>query len=66
MLNPYTVYRKTEAGVTEVQVRALGLRAVISEVHQTLDEQFGVDTGQRFLDAVRGAAARGPDPIEPV
>lgn len=35
------------------------LRAVISEVHQTLDEQFGVETGQRFLDAVRGAASTG-------
>ena len=45
---------------------SLALRAVISEVHQTLDEQFGVDTGQRFLDAVRGAAARGLDPIESV
>ena len=35
---------------------SLALRAVISEVQQSLDEQFGVDTGQRFLDAVRGAA----------
>lgn len=32
---------------------SLQLRAVISEIHQTLDEQFGVAIGQRFLDAVR-------------
>ena len=38
---------------------SLALRAVISEVHQSLDEQFGVDTGQQFLDAVRGAASAG-------
>ncbi len=36
---------------------SLALRAAISEVHQSLDEQFGVDTGQHFLDAVRGAAS---------
>ena len=40
---------------------SLALRAVISETHQTLDEQFGVETGQRFLDAVRGAASIGGD-----
>ena len=40
---------------------SLALRAVISEIHQSLDEQFGVETGQQFLDAVRGAAARGAD-----
>ncbi len=38
---------------------SLALRAVISEVQQTLDEQFGVETGQQFLDAVRGAASAG-------
>ena len=37
---------------------SLALRAVISEIHQTLDEEFGVETGQHFLDAVRGAAGR--------
>lgn len=33
------------------------LRAAITEVRQTLDRQMGTDTGQRFLDAVRTAAA---------
>ncbi len=32
------------------------LRAVIVEIQQTLEEQFGVETGQQFLDSVRQAA----------
>ena len=32
------------------------LRTTITEVRQTLDRQMGTTVGQRFLDAVRGAA----------
>lgn len=35
------------------------LRVTITEVRQILDRQIGVAVGQRFLDAVRGAAAEG-------
>ncbi len=35
------------------------LRVTITEVRQNLDRQMGVAVGQRFLDAVRGAAAEG-------
>ena len=35
------------------------LRVTITEVRQVLDRQLGVTLGQRFLDAVRGAAAEG-------
>ena len=35
---------------------SLALRAVIAEIHQTLEEQFGVEIGQQFLDSVRAAA----------
>ena len=35
------------------------LRVTVTEVRQTLDRQMGVAVGQRFLDAVRGAAAEG-------
>lgn len=38
---------------------SLALRAVISEIHQTLEEQFGVQMGQQFLDGVRGATDSG-------
>jgi hypothetical protein len=31
------------------------LRAVIADIQQILEEQFGVATGQQFLDSVRGA-----------
>jgi hypothetical protein len=32
------------------------MRAAINEVRQVLDRQQGVEVGQRFIDAVRGAA----------
>ena len=32
------------------------LRAVITDIRQTLDRQVGSDSGQKFLDAVRAAA----------
>ena len=35
------------------------LRVTITEVRQYLDRQLGADVGQRFLNAVRGAAAEG-------
>ena len=35
------------------------LRVTVTEVRQSLDRQMGVAVGQRFLDAVRGAAAEG-------
>ncbi len=35
------------------------LRVTITEVRQNLDRQMGAAVGQRFLDAVRGAAAEG-------
>ena len=35
------------------------LRVTVTEVRQNLDRQMGVAVGQRFLDAVRGAAAEG-------
>ena len=38
---------------------AQALRVTITEVRQTLDRQMGPLVGQRFLDAVRGAAAGG-------
>jgi|GEM_PF-3468603 len=38
---------------------SLTLRAAITEIHQILEEQFGVTTGQQFLDSVRSAAESG-------
>ena len=52
MLNPYTVYRKTEAGVTEVQVRALGLRAELRRLLILID---GTATLTRLAAFVRGS-----------
>ena len=38
-------------------VDSLELRAAIAEIHQSLEEEFGVEIGQHFLDGVRSAAA---------
>lgn len=40
---------------------SLALRAVITEIEKTLEEQFGIETGQLFLDSVRNAANRNRD-----
>ncbi len=37
---------------------SLALRVAIDEIEKTLEEQFGIETGQLFLDSVRGAANR--------
>ena len=52
MMNPNTIYRKTEAGVTEVQRRALGLRAELRRLLILLD---GVATIGRLAAFVRGS-----------
>jgi hypothetical protein len=40
---------------------SLALRIVITGIQQTLEEQFGVETGQLFLDSVRSAANNSRD-----
>lgn len=49
-----------DAAVLTVKIEqckdAQELRAVITDIRQTLDRQVGSDSGQKFLDAVRAAA----------
>lgn len=52
MLNPNTIYRKTDAGVAEVQARALGLRAELRRLLILID---GVAPLGRLANFVRGA-----------
>ena len=52
MVNPKSVYRKTEAGVAEVQVRTLGLR---SELRRLLILIDGTATLDRLAAFVRGS-----------
>jgi hypothetical protein len=52
MLNPNTVYRKTETGIAEVQARALGLRAELRRLLILID---GTATVGRLSGFVRGA-----------
>ena len=40
---------------------SMALRVVIAEIQQTLEEQFGLATGQLFLDSVRSAANSNRD-----
>ena len=52
MLNPNTIYRKTDAGVAEVQARALGLRAELRRLLILID---GTATLIRLAAFVRGS-----------
>ena len=52
MINPNTIYRKTEAGVAEVQSRALGLRA---ELRRLLILMDGTASVAKLATFVRGA-----------
>ena len=52
MVNPKSVYRKTEAGVAEVQVRTLGLRAELRRLLILID---GTATLDRLAAFVRGS-----------
>jgi len=52
MLNPNTIYRKTDAGVAEIQARALGLRAELRRLLILVD---GVAPVGRLANFVRGA-----------
>lgn len=52
MLNPNTTYRKTDAGVSEVQSRALGLRAELRRLLILIDGTANVG---RLANFVRGA-----------
>lgn len=52
MLNPKSIYRKTEAGVAEVQARALGLRAELRRLLILID---GTATTERLAAFVRGS-----------
>ncbi len=51
-MNPNTIYRKTDAGVAEVQLRALGLRA---ELRRLLILMDGVATIAKLAAFVRGS-----------
>ena len=51
MLHPNTVFRKTEAGVTEVQARVLGLRAELRRLLILIDGKMPVG---RLAGIVRG------------
>jgi len=52
MIYPHTVYRKTEAGVAEIQSRALGLRAELRRLLILID---GTVTVAKLSAYVRGA-----------
>ena len=52
MVNPNSIYRKTEAGVAEVQVRTLGLRAELRRLLILID---GTATLARLAAFVRGS-----------
>ncbi len=52
MVNPKSIYRKTEAGVAEVQVRTLGLRAELRRLLILID---GAATLDRLAAFVRGS-----------
>lgn len=52
MLNPESIYRKTEAGVAEVQARSLGLRAELRRLLILID---GTATTVRLAVFVRGS-----------
>ena len=52
MLNPKSIYRKTDAGVAEVQARVLGLRAELRRLLILID---GVATTDRLAAYVRGS-----------
>ena len=52
MVNPKSVYRKTEAGIAEVQVRTLGLRAELRRLLILID---GTATLDRLAAFVRGS-----------
>ena len=52
MLNPNTIYRKTEAGIAEVQARALGLRAELRRLLILID---GTAPVSRLASFVRGS-----------
>ena len=52
MLNPRSIYRKTEAGAAEVQARALGLRAELRRLLIVID---GTATTERLAAFVRGS-----------
>ncbi len=52
MLNPNSIFRKTEAGVAEVQARALGLRAELRRLLILID---GTATIDRLAAFVRGS-----------
>ena len=52
MLNPKTIYRKTQAGVAEIQARALGLRAELRRLLILID---GNSPLERLAAFVRGA-----------
>lgn len=52
MLSPNTIYRKTGAGIAEVQARALGLRAELRRLLILID---GTATLERLAVFVRGA-----------
>ena len=52
MLNPKSIYRKTEAGVAEVQARVLGLRAELRRLLILID---GAATTDRLAAYVRGS-----------
>jgi hypothetical protein len=52
MLNPKSIFRKTEAGVAEVQARALGLRAELRRLLILID---GAATCERLAAFVRGS-----------
>lgn len=52
MLSPTTIYRKTDAGIAEVQARALGLRAELRRLLILID---GTATLGRLAAFVRGS-----------
>ena len=52
MVNPKSVYRKTEAGIAEVQVRTLGLRAELRRLLILIDGKATLD---RLAAFVRGS-----------
>lgn len=52
MLNPNSIYRKTEAGVAEIQARALGLRAELRRLLILID---GTAPIERLAAFVRGS-----------
>ncbi len=52
MLNPKSIYRKSPAGVAEVQARALGLRAELRRLLILID---GTATTERLAAFVRGS-----------